>query len=166
MNDQKPNKSNSFRTEGGTGQGLRLVYLNNVILMGRLVADPDIRYTPKGTPHCTFRIALNRRFKDQNTNDWREETYFFTISTWGPMADRLSDRLKKGSAVLIQGELRSRSWETQTGEKRNVVEIHARNIQLLDRALPSDTELTQPEPDLPPDEEPDIPKDQLDDIPF
>jgi single-strand DNA-binding protein len=164
MNEQKPNASNSFRNEGGPG--LKLVYLNSVILMGRLVADPDIRYTPKGTPHCTFRIAVNRRFKDQNSTDWREETYFFTVSIWGPLADRLSDRLKKGSAVLVQGELRSRSWDTPTGEKRSVVEIHGRSIQILDRAAPADIEPAEPEPDLPPDEEPDIPKDQLDDIPF
>ncbi|MGB9742534.1 MAG: single-stranded DNA-binding protein [candidate division WOR-3 bacterium] len=164
MNEQKSNASNSFREEGSSGTGLRLVYLNSVIVMGRLVADPDIRYTPKGTPHCTFRIAVNRRFKDQNSSDWREETYFFTVSTWGPMADRLSDRLKKGSAVVIQGELRSRSWNTATGEKRSVVEIHGRSIQLLDRLAPVDTEPAESE--LPPDEEPDIPKDQLDDIPF
>jgi len=134
--------------------------------MGRLVADPDIRYTPKGTPHCTFRIAVNRRFKDQTLNDWREETYYFTVSAWAQLAERISERLKKGSAVLIQGELRSRSWETPNGEKRSLVEIHSRNIQILDRNLQIDIASVEPEPDIPTDEEPDIPKDQLDDIPF
>ncbi len=166
MNDQKPSAANSSRGEGLSGPGLRLAYLNNVVVMGRLVADPDIRYTPKGTPHCTFRIAVNRRFKDQTSNEWREDTYFFTVSSWGPLADRLSDRLKKGSAVLVQGELRSRSWETQTGEKRSLVEIHGRSIQLLDRGAPIELETAEPEPDLLPDGETDITKDQLDDIPF
>lgn len=162
--NQKPNAVNSSRSETGSTSGLRLAYLNNVVVMGRLVADPDVRYTPKGTPHCTFRIALNRRFKDPTSNEWREETYYFTVSSWGPLADRLSDRLKKGSAVLVQGELRSRSWETQTGEKRSVVEIHARSIQLLDRGTTG--ELEPIEPELPSDEETDITKDQFDDIPF
>ncbi|MEO0019384.1 MAG: single-stranded DNA-binding protein [candidate division WOR-3 bacterium] len=145
---------------------LRLGYLNSVILLGRLTADPDLRYTPKGTPVCTFRIAVNRRFKDQTTNEWRDETYFFTVNTWAQLAERIGERLKKGSAVLVQGELRSRSWETTTGEKRSVVEIHGRSVQVLDKAISLEPSPVEPEPDLPPDDEPDIPKDQLDDIPF
>ncbi len=134
--------------------------------MGRVVADPDIRYTPRGTPHCTFRIAVNRRFKDQTSNEWREETYFFTVSAWAQLAERISERLKKGSAVIIQGELRTRSWETQNGERRSVVEIHSRSIQILDRNVQPDLDTIESEPDIPTDEEPDIPRDQLDDIPF
>lgn len=145
---------------------LRLGYLNSVILLGRLTADPDLRYTPKGTPVCTFRIAVNRRFKDQTTSEWKDETYFFTVNTWAQLAERIGERLKRGSAVLIQGELRSRSWETTTGEKRTVVEIHGRSVQLLDKTLALGSPAVEPEQDIPPDDEPDIPKDQLDDIPF
>jgi single-strand DNA-binding protein len=156
MSETRPNSQSS----------LRLGYLNNVILLGRLTADPDLRYTPKGTPVCTFRIAVNRRFKDQTANDWKDETYFFTVNTWAQLAERIGERLKKGSAVLVQGELRSRSWETPTGEKRTAIEIYGRSVQVLDKALMVETPATEPEPDLPAEDEPDIPKDQLDDIPF
>ncbi len=153
-------------TPQNSQSSLRLGYLNSVILLGRLTADPDLRYTPKGTPVCSFRIAVNRRFKDQSSNEWKDETYFFTVNTWAQLAERIGERLKKGSAVLVQGELRSRSWETATGERRAVVEIYGRSVQVLDKALTFETPTVEQEPDLPPDDEPDIPKDQLDDIPF
>ncbi len=152
MNEKQPTSTSN----------LRLGYLNSVILLGRLTADPDLRYTPRGVPVCSFRIAVNRRLLDKESNEWRDETYFFTVNTFAQTAERIGERLKKGSAVLIQGELRSRSWETPTGEKRVAVEIFGRSVQLLDRSIPIET--SEPEP--PTDEEPDIPKDQLDDIPF
>ncbi len=141
---------------------IRLGYLNSVFLLGRLTADPDLRYTPKGMPVCSFRIAVNRRVFDKDNNNWRDETYFFTVTTFAQTAERIGERLKKGSAVLVQGELRSRNWETPTGEKRVAVEIFGRSVQVLDRTIPG--EPVEPEPPI--DEEPDIPKDQLDDIPF
>lgn len=144
---------------------LRLGYLNTVIIMGRLTADADLRYTPKGTPVCSFRIAVNRRFKENDEN-WKDETYFFSVTIWAKLAERLSERLKKGTAVLINGELRSRSWETPTGEKRSEVNIYGRNVQILDRSAASGPEETDIDAIPPVDEEPDIPKDQLDDIPF
>jgi len=144
---------------------LRLGYLNTVLIMGRAVADPDIRYTPKGTPVCTFRIAVNRRYLDKTTNEWKDETYFFTVNAWFALAERLAERLKKGAAVLIEGELRSRTWDSPTGEKRSAFEIYARRVQVLDKAEAA--EAAEPSQEPPPvDEEPDIPKDQLDDIPF
>jgi len=152
MNEKQPTSTSN----------LRLGYLNSVILLGRLTADPDLRYTPRGVPVCSFRIAVNRRLLDKESNEWRDETYFFTVNTFAQTAERIGERLKKGSAVLIQGELRSRSWETPTGEKRVAVEIFGRSVQLLDRSIPIETS----EPEQPTDEEPDIPKDQLDDIPF
>ncbi len=147
------------------GSNLRLGYLNSVFLLGRLTADADLRYTPKGTPVCEFRVAVNRRYPKKETGEWQEEAYYFPIIIWGQLAERLSERLKKGTAVLIQGELRSRDRETPTGEKRFFLEIFGRSVQILEKTAAFDT--PEPEPDIiPPDEEPDIPKDQLDDIPF
>lgn len=143
---------------------LRLGYLNNVIIMGRLTADADLRYTPKGTPVCSFRIAVNRRYREEE--EWKEETYFFTVNVWARQAERLSERLKKGTAVLITGELRSRNWDTATGEKRTEVTIYGRNVQILDRTVGPGLEEPGTDSIPPVDEEPDIPKDQLDDIPF
>jgi len=144
---------------------LRLGTLNSVFLLGRAVADPDLRYTPKGTPVLSFRVAVGRRYKDPTSEEWKEETSYFTVNCWTQLAERLSERLRKGMAVLIQGELRSRSWETPTGEKRSAVEIYGRSVQILDKtAGPTGTE-TSTDTQTPADEV-DTSRDQLDDIPF
>lgn len=141
---------------------LRIPYLNTVVIIGRVTLDPDLRYTPRNTPVLTFRIAVNRRFKTEE--DWKDETHYFTVTAWAQLAERLADRLKKGSPVAIQGELRSRSWKTQTGERRAAVEILARSVALMEKAPQGEPETTSA-PSAP-EEETDIPRDQLDDIPF
>ncbi|MEO0073254.1 MAG: single-stranded DNA-binding protein [candidate division WOR-3 bacterium] len=138
---------------------LRVPYLNTVVLLGRVTLDPVLRYTPRGTPVLEFRIAVNRRFKVDE--EWKDETYYFTVVAWAQLAERLADRLKKGSPVAIQGELRSRSWKSEAGEKRSTVEIMARTVALLEK-----TAAGEPEPAPPAEEETEIPRDQLDDIPF
>jgi single-strand DNA-binding protein len=112
---------------------LRLGYLNAVYLIGRLVADPELRYTQKGAPVCDFRIACSRRFKNRETGEWQEETLFINIVAWRRQAETANDYLKKGSAVLVEGSIRSRQWETNEGEKRSVIEVVARRIQFLDQ---------------------------------
>ena len=140
---------------------IRLGYLNQVTLLGRVTMDPDLRYTPKGTAVLGFRIAVNRRYLDKTTNEWKDDTSYFTCNVWAQQAERLGDIMKKGSAVLVEGELRSRSWETPTREKRYVVEINARRVQVLDKLY------TGPAPDKPAEQKPDsTASDQLDDIPF
>ncbi len=101
--------------------------------MGRLTADPELKYTQKGAPVCTFRVASTRRFKDRETNELKEETTYVNVVTWRRLAERVNDYLKKGSAVLIEGRLNSRSWETNEGQKRSIVEIVAYRVQFLDR---------------------------------
>jgi single-strand DNA-binding protein len=112
---------------------LRLGYLNAVYLIGRLVADPELRYTQKGAPVCDFRIACSRRYKNRETGEWQEETLFINVVAWRRQAETANDYLKKGSAVLIEGSIRSRQWETNEGEKRSVIEVVARRIQFLDQ---------------------------------
>lgn len=111
---------------------LRLGYLNSVQIIGRLVADPELRYTQKGAPVCDFRIASSRRYKNRETGEQQEETLFINIVAWRRQAELANDYLKKGSAVLIEGRLRSRQWESAQGEKRSAIEIVARRIQFLD----------------------------------
>ncbi|MBN2619769.1 single-stranded DNA-binding protein [candidate division WOR-3 bacterium] len=111
---------------------LRLGYMNNVALIGRLVADPELRYTQKGAPVCDFRIACSQRFKNRESGEWQEDTLFINIVAWRRQAEIANDYLKKGSAVLIEGKLRSRQWETTNGEKRSAIEVVARRIQFLD----------------------------------
>jgi single-strand DNA-binding protein len=146
---------------------LRLGYLNYVVLMGRVCADPDLKYTPKGSPVLNFRIAVNRRYKDPASGEWKDDTSFFTVNQWGPGAERNGEVLKKGSAVLLEGRLRSRSYETQSGEKRTVVDVNAVRVSCLDKfaATPKpETEAAQAPPAT--EEEVDIPADQVDDVPF
>ncbi len=111
---------------------LRLGYLNSVQIIGRLVADPELRYTQKGAPVCDFRIASSRRYKNRDTGEQQEETLFINVVAWRRQAELANDFLKKGSAVLIEGRLRSRQWESAQGEKRSAIEIVARRIQFLD----------------------------------
>jgi single-strand DNA-binding protein len=111
---------------------LRLGYLNSVQLIGRLVADPELRYTQKGAPVCDFRIASSRRYKNRETGEQQEDTLFINVVAWRRQAELANDFLKKGSAVLIEGRLRSRQWESAQGEKRSAVEVVARRIQFLD----------------------------------
>ncbi len=111
---------------------LRLGYLNSVYLIGRLVADPELRYTQKGAPVCSFRIATTRRFKNRESGETQEETLFVTVVAWRRQAELVNEFLKKGSAILIEGRLRSRQWETENKEKRSMIEVVAHRIQFLD----------------------------------
>uniref|UniRef100_A0A7C4TH37 Single-stranded DNA-binding protein n=1 Tax=candidate division WOR-3 bacterium TaxID=2052148 RepID=A0A7C4TH37_UNCW3 len=127
---------------------LRLGYLNSVQLIGRLVADPELRYTQKGAPVCDFRVATTRRFKNRETGENQEETLFINVVAWRRQAELANDFLKKGSAVLIEGRLRSRQWESNQGEKRSAIEIVARRIQFLDApAEAGQSENVDAEPD-------------------
>ncbi|HTW90087.1 MAG TPA: single-stranded DNA-binding protein [bacterium] len=143
------------------GTPIRLGNLNVVILLGRVTMDPDLRYTPSGAAVLGFRIAVDRVWRDKATDEWKREASFFQVNLWGQSAERLSKTMRKGSAVLVEGQLRSRSWEGKDGEKKYAVEIHSSRTQVLDK--PDFAPGTGPGPV---DEEPDIPKDQLDDIPF
>ncbi|MCX7785704.1 MAG: single-stranded DNA-binding protein [candidate division WOR-3 bacterium] len=140
---------------------LRLGSLNYVVIMGRAVREPELKYTPKGNPICSFSIAVNRRYQDKETQEWKDDTSFFNVRTFGKWAEMCNDRLKKGSSVLIEGRLNSRTWIDQNGNKQRRVEIVANRVQILDK-LGSEPE-PLPENDI--DEE-NIPQDKIDDLPF
>jgi single-strand DNA-binding protein len=101
---------------------------NTVTVVGNLTRDPELRYTPNGQANCTFGVAVNRRWMNRQTNEWEERTSFFNVVCWREMADNASESLAKGSRVIVNGRLEQRSWETENGEKRNVVEIVADEI--------------------------------------
>lgn len=111
---------------------VRLGTLNKVLLMGRLTRDPESRYTPSGAAVLNFGLAVNRRFRDQS-GEWRDDTCFINVVAWQKLAERLTEVLKKGSAVLVEGRLQSRSWETKDGQKRNTIEVNAASVQTLDK---------------------------------
>jgi single-strand DNA-binding protein len=110
---------------------LRLHQLNDVRLVGRLTRDPEVRYTTKGQAVCHFDLAVNRRYKDNASGEWKDDTSFVPVVVWGESAQRCADRLKKGSPAYIEGRLKSRTWETKEGQKRTTLEVDCRRIQFL-----------------------------------
>lgn len=110
----------------------RLPNLNRVMIVGNLTRDPDLRATTAGVPVINFRIASNRRFKD-NSGEWREDVCYVGVVAWQKLAESCAARLSKGSAVYVEGELRSRTFDNGDGTKRNLLEIRAYHIQFLDK---------------------------------
>lgn len=113
---------------------LKMPEINYVIVAGNLTKDPVFRETTNKTPVVNFSIASNRKFKDSN-NQWQEDVCYVGVVAWNKLAESCRDRLKKGSAVLVDGELQSRSWKTDDGHNRSIVEIKARRIQFLNKRL-------------------------------
>lgn len=116
--------------------------LNKVLLIGNLTKDPELRYTPAGTPVATLRLAVNRRFKNKN-QEMKEETCFISVVVWSKQAETCNQYLHKGSPLFVEGRLQSRSWEDASGQKRSVIEVLAERVQFLGRPEqrgPSETE--------------------------
>ncbi|MEW6685129.1 MAG: single-stranded DNA-binding protein [Candidatus Edwardsbacteria bacterium] len=116
--------------------GLKLPNINSVLLAGRLTRDPELRYTPAGSAVCTFPLAINRWYKDA-TGQRQEDVCYVNIVTWREIAENCSKNLHKSSAVLIEGKLENRRWETESGQKKSTVEIRAERVQFLDQTAPS-----------------------------
>jgi len=102
---------------------------NQVVLMGNLTRDPELRQTPNGQNVCSFSLALNRSYKD-GTGEWKEVTDYIDIVAWGPLGERVAQYLSKGRPCLVNGRLQSRSWE-QDGNKRSKVEVVAQDVTFL-----------------------------------
>jgi single-strand DNA-binding protein len=111
---------------------LKMPELNNVVIAGNLTKDPIFRQTTTGTPVVNFSIASNRKYRD-SSNQWLEDVCYVGIVAWNKLAESCRARLRKGDPVLIDGELQSRTWKTNDGFNRSVVEVKARRIQFLNK---------------------------------
>ncbi len=131
---------------------LKMPELNSVIIAGNLTKDPVFRETTNKTPVVNFHIAANRRYKDSQ-NQWQEDVCYVGVVAWNKLAESCKDRLKKGSAVLVDGELQSRTFKTEDGRNRTIVEIKAKRIQFLNKINKSTEETSEPETDVAVDEE-------------
>lgn len=100
----------------------------NVTLVGNLTRDPELRYTPNGASVANFGLAVNRRWQNRDSQQWEESTSFFNVTCWRDLAQNVCDSLEKGARVLVSGRLEQRSWETQNGERRSVVEVVADEV--------------------------------------
>ena len=102
--------------------------MNNVSVVGNATRDPELRFTPSGQAIATFGIAVNRSWRNKQSNEWEEAVSFFDVTCWAQMAENVAESVTKGTRVLVSGRLEQRSWETNDGEKRSKVEIVADEI--------------------------------------
>ena len=103
---------------------------NKIILVGNLGRDPELRYTPQGTPVCSFSLATNERRKDK-TGEMQDQTTWFKITLWGRQAETASQYLTKGRPVYIEGRLRVEEWTDRDGKPRHTLEVHATDMQFI-----------------------------------
>jgi single-strand DNA-binding protein len=100
-----------------------------ITLVGNLVDDPELRFTPSGAAVAKFRIASTPRFLDKQTNEWKDgESLFLTCNVWRQAAENVAESLQRGMRVIVQGRLKQRSYETKEGEKRTVYEVEVDEV--------------------------------------
>ncbi len=104
--------------------------LNTVVLIGRLVRDPELRYTPAGVAVGSLTLAVDRPFVNQQGE---RETDFIDVVLWRRLAETCANHLTKGRLIAVEGRLQVRSFETQDGQRRRVTEVVARDVRFLDR---------------------------------
>jgi single-strand DNA-binding protein len=126
---------------------------SKVILIGRLTKDPELRYTPKGTPVASFSLAVNYRYKQ--ADEMKDETTFIDIVVFGKVAEFCGQYLNKGTAVIVDGRLQQRRWETE-GQQRSKIEVVAQSVNFLPGSKKTTGESQAGEEFLPPDEKTDL----------
>ena len=109
-----------------------MVSVNKMLIIGNLGSEPEMRYTPSGRPVTSFRVATNWRYTTAE-GERREETEWFSVVSWGKLAEQCNQYLTKGRLVFVEGRLRLRTWEGQDGQKRSRNEIVAERVKFLDR---------------------------------
>ena len=101
----------------------------NITLIGNLVDDPELRFTPSGAAVAKFRVASTPRFLDKQTNEWKDgESLFLTCNVWRQAAENVAESLQRGMRVIVTGRLKQRNYETKEGEKRTVYEVEVDDV--------------------------------------
>jgi len=106
--------------------------LTKVMLIGNLGSDPEMRFTPSGTPVTSFSIATNRVYTAPD-GERKQETEWFRVTAWRKQAESCNQFLTKGKLVYVEGSLRSRTWEDRDGQRRTTLEVNADRVLFLDR---------------------------------
>lgn len=99
--------------------------INTTTLVGNVTRDPELRFTQAGLAVANFSIAVNRRWQNQATKEWEEKVSFFDVTCWQQLAENVAESLTRGARVVVTGRLEQRSWETDSGDKRNKIEVVA-----------------------------------------
>jgi single-strand DNA-binding protein len=103
--------------------------VNKVILIGNLGRDAETKFTPSGVAKTTFGVATSRRWKDQQTGEWKEETNWANVVLW--RSENLANYLTKGKQIYVEGRLQTRSWDDKEGKKQYMTEVVAEEVILL-----------------------------------
>ena len=109
---------------------------NKITLVGNLGRDPELRYTPQGTPVCSFSLATNERRKDRTTGENNDITTWFRVTLWGRQAETASQYLTRGRPIYIEGRLRVEEWTDRDGKQRHTLEVHATDMQFIGGSKP------------------------------
>ena len=112
---------------------------NKIIVVGNLGRDPEMRYTPQGTPLCTFTLASNERRKS-STGEQQDITTWFRVKVWGKQAEAVSRYLAKGRSVYVEGRLHVEDWTDRDGKPRYTLEVNATDVHFIDSAARADGE--------------------------
>jgi len=127
--------------------------VNKVILLGRLGADPQLKYTPSGRATVSFNLATNAVWKDQEGKQ-QEKTDWHRVTAWGKLAEIMGEWLKKGSLVFLEGRLQTRSYEDTNGVKKYITEVVAQEMEMLGGGKRGEAGGEGASPDAPPAGEP------------
>jgi single-strand DNA-binding protein len=104
------------------------------MISGRLTRDPENRMTSKGHNMCSFDVAVNRRYMDNASGEWKEEVSFVPVTAFSPVADRIKDRLGKGIPVLVEGRINMNEFTDKSGQNRKILRVNASRVQILQTA--------------------------------
>jgi single-strand DNA-binding protein len=107
---------------------MKMAQDNQVVIVGNVTRDPELRYTPNGAALVKFGVAVSRRIKDES-GQWKDaDTSFFDVTAWRTLAENVAESIAQGSRVVVVGRLRTNSWETPEGDRRSKVEIEAEEV--------------------------------------
>jgi len=101
---------------------------NTITVVGNVTRDPELKFLNSGQAAIRLSIAVNRRWQNRQTQEWEERGSYFEVTGYGSMAENAANSLQKGARVVVTGRLEQRSWETENGDKRSIVEINADEI--------------------------------------
>jgi single-strand DNA-binding protein len=104
-----------------------------IIIVGNVGRDPEMRYTAQGVGVCSFSVAVNKRYRNQNTNEMVDNTTWFSVSAWRQLAETCSQYVHKGMQIMVVGEVSARAYTTNDGQTRVSLDITAREVKFLSR---------------------------------
>lgn len=144
---------------------LKLPRLNKALIAGRITQDLELKFTPKGTPVVRFTVAMDKRFKDE-ADQWQQSTIFVEVVAWQDRAENICKQAHKGTAVMVEGRIETRSYVDSNNINRKVFEIIADNIQTLEWKPKTEGEAGMDDVPLPDETPQPVSQTTTDDVPF